>query len=386
MDSSGRPRGHGHRPLARDVQRQAARSARRRGDRVQPGSPRGRGARRAGRGLPARGRRHALAAGECARAWRRQDGRRSFRPARRRTLRELGNRSLGPGALRSQGGGLPGRFRDARCRVRAPVDRGAGRQGLVPRHRGPPPARHRPGFGEGRRGRGGPLAGPHARGRRRRIRPHRRASEPLHLPRRGAEPRPGLPAGGALARGPRRPLPGCDPRRSRLPARAAAAGSRRHAVGAPRAPARRRGRRAPRGRRLLPHAGIEGRSPAADFAHRLADLGQQRALRPPGTQQSRLELRRLDPGAALPRGPAASAGGYPHGRAEAGHRRIRPHQHARLRRGGERPVVGLRARCARGAPGKGRRREHAQPRALQRPLSRRARSAPRRPDAKRFAP
>ena len=136
MGCAGRLARRGGRPLARQLQRSGSRCARSGGARLQPRLAGRRGACGAGRRRADDCGRDALPAGEPARARRSEDGRRPDWPAGPRCARELGARSLGTRACRRCRGRAPVRIRRARQRVCTPVDRRAGRQGLVPRHRG----------------------------------------------------------------------------------------------------------------------------------------------------------------------------------------------------------------------------------------------------------
>ncbi len=292
MDRAGRCPGRRRRRLARVLQRSAARRAREGGARLQPRSPRRGGARRAGGGIPEGRGRVALPAGEPARPRRRQDERRRERAGGRRRVRELGARPLGARALGRGRGGVPVRLRRARLPLRPPVDRRAGRERLVPRHRGAHAegARRRDGARVGAPRR--PRAGSPPGRRRRRVRRAPRAGEPADLPRRRAEPRPRVPAGAAVARDARGPLPrGGGRGASRARARARA-GAGRDALRSPRAPPGRRRRRAARRRGVLPHRGSESGAAAAHLADRRGDQHFERALRPQGTGQPDMERRR----------------------------------------------------------------------------------------------
>ena len=194
------------------------------------------------------------------------------------------------------------RLGGARRRVRAPVARRAGRQELVPRHRGAAAEGDRRGHGRLR-----PSASSTSRRTacasaaatrydvalaRANVATYRDSVRSLDLAYRQA-----LRALEALAG--RYPAAALE-----VPAQLAAdarAGAGRHALGAARAPPRRGRRRAARRRGVLPRRGSEGRAPAAHLAHRGGDQHLERALRAQGPRQPGVERRRLAHRAALPR-------------------------------------------------------------------------------------
>ena len=236
----------GRRPLARVVQRSRADRARHGGAGLQRRSAGGGGARRAGRRLRESGERRAVpSVGVAAIAGGKSggggglDGDLAQRVARAR--------HLGPPALRAGGGGGTVRGVRRRLRVRAPVARGDGGQELVPRDRGRAAARDRAGRGARRRtrccgvaqdrlriGNGNEQAVAEARASAGTYRDRLREIEQA---REQACARWSSSSG----RYPGAEIAVAD-RLSPMPA----AGAGRHAVGAARAPARRRRRRAPR--------------------------------------------------------------------------------------------------------------------------------------------
>ncbi len=196
------------------VPRRTADGPGRRSHRAQPEPPNRGGAHGTGAALREARRRQTVSVGRSARPRRRQTVRRSVRAAGCGDHRELGSRSLGPRAIRPGGRCRRCRLRGSRLRVRAAVDRGAGRQGLVPRHRGRPPGRRRPPDDSGQR-RAHPARRNPGEGRRRqRRRRLRRARVGRDLSRCAARDRAGAGAGTARARAPGRPLSGGHRRRS----------------------------------------------------------------------------------------------------------------------------------------------------------------------------
>ena len=241
--------------------------------------------------VKARGR-DALPAGQPARARRRRDERRLRAAWRASACSRTGSSTSGaacaPGAAAAQLQYAVGR---ARRRVRAPVDRRAGREELVPRHRGAAAEGASPRRWRARRSASSSLARDRAARRpRRRVRRgrwRRPACRPTAT--RVRQPRPRVPAGAARARNARRPLSRRGDRGAPAARREAGAGAGRDAVGAARAPARRRRRRAARRRRVLPRRGGEGGAPAAHLAHRGRHQHLERALRAQGPRQPGVE-------------------------------------------------------------------------------------------------
>ena len=246
---------------------------------------------------------------------------------------ELGARPVGSRAIGAGGHHGQLRIRRRRRRVRAAVDRGAGREVLFPRGRGrrcscgwprrwsrvaatgqrSPSSARRIGNGDGY---DAALA-------RANVETFRDTVEKLKLAREQALR--GLEA--LVGRYP--PPTSRSPRNSR---KRAGSGAGRPAVGAARAPpdvvaAERRV-----AARVLRRPGSEGGAAAAHLAHGVGQRHLERPVRAQGPRQPGLERGREPAAAGLQRRGAADAGPDPHGGAEAGACRIRSHRRARLRR------------------------------------------------------
>ena len=304
--------------------------------------------------------------------------------------------SGGACALGREAGARAVRGGGARRGVRAPVDRRAGRQELVPRDRGAPAARASP--------QEMAAAVREARGARARPRCASAAatsttcalaqasvatatatpSLQLELAEqqaiRALETLVGrYPGGGARRRAPQLPaLPG--------------PGAGGPALGAARAPPRRRRRRAARRRGVQPGRRGEGRAPAAHLAHREREQHLERPVRAEGSRQPGLERRAPTSLAPIFIGGALEgAGRDPHRRAEgrpspttgASARARSAKSRTRCRRAST--LDAARARSSRAPVGEQRARARARPGALPRRARRSARGAAADPRAVRGA-